>query len=99
MAAGRFRKNKENQYEKLRHKVNNAIEYTVRPASKTQLPTPVYNIYKFTLPVFLFLVTVGGGGVWMLLSLFVCLFFLFIWKVRKAYMSCLCFPFSKLFLF
>lgn len=65
MAAGRFRKNKENQYEQLRHKVNNAIEYTVRPASKTQLPTPVYNIYKFTLPVFLFLVTVGG--VWMLL--------------------------------
>lgn len=98
MAAGRFRKNEENQYEQLRHKVNNAIEYTVRPASKTQLPTPVYNIYKFTLPVFLFLVTVDGGGVWMLLLLFVFSFHL---ESKKGLhvLSCLCFPFSKLFLF
>ena len=50
---------------------------------------------------FFFLTTVVGGGVWLLLLLyfvvvffFVRLFFLFIWKVRKAYMSSLCFPFS-----
>ena len=59
---------------------------------------------KFTssLSVFVFLVTVVGDGIWLLLSVFfVCLFlfvfffvrlfFLFIWKVRKAYMSSLFF--------